>query len=443
MFLFSYFIGFALLGSIAFQIPLLYASGTPVPYIDGLFTTVSALCVTGLSTVDMSVYTNAGFAVILFLIEAGGLGLIAFFMFYLALPARKISLVNRRFVRDYFILDVESNPRKIVARIIIYTFAIQLTGAVILFLLLRQYGEQHAFFYSLFLSVSAFCNAGFAPYPDSMHRFNGNYTICLTVAVLIISGGLGFTVIEDVFATAVSRLPGRKKRHLSFYSRIVFAMTLLLIIIPAVIFFFTDSNYAFKGFSVSKKICNALFQSITTRTAGFDTVSQNSFSPLASFISTLLMFIGGSPGSMAGGIKTTTVFLLLCYAFRSEDDQNMVTVFRRDIPDASISKAVGIIIKALIFLSIVVCFLCLTEHENFASGKILFDQLVYEIVSAFGTVGLSKGVTGLLTTAGKSIIIITMFFGRTGVMAMSLTVHSVSSDLKKVVDRPQESVLVG
>ena len=439
--LFLYFAGLAAVGSFLLQLPFAYTAGKAVPYIDALFTAVSALCVTGLSTVDMGVYTLLGFFFILFLIEAGGLGLMTFFIFYLVLPTHKISLVNRHIVRDYFISDIEAEPRKIISRIFIYTFAVQASGALMLFFQLRAAGERHAIFYSIFLSVSAFCNAGFAPYSDNLHRFSGSM-LCMTIAFLIVMGGLGFTVMQDMAQNLYYRLHG-KKRRVSFHSKIVFVMSGLLIFIPAFIFFFSEKNHAFSSFSTAQRACDALFQSITARTAGFETVAQSSLSSLASLITTLLMFVGGSPGSMAGGIKTTTLFLVFCYAFRSQDDQNLITVFKHDIPDSASRKAAEILIKACLFLCTAAALLCITEHAALSDGNVSLGSLIFETVSAFGTVGLSKGATMALSTTGKLVIIATMFFGRTGIITMTLSFRSTANNLKRLVDFPQSPVLVG
>lgn len=442
--LFSYFGGLAILGSIVLQIPHLYKSHTPVPYLDGLFTAVSALCVTGLSTVDMSVYTNIGFIVILLIIEAGGLGLISFFTLFLALPARRLSLVSRRIVKDYFISDVESNPSKIIRQVIIYTLTIQTIGAFFLFIFLRKNNEANALFYAIFLSVSAFCNAGFAPYSDSLARFSSCSSICITISFLIIFGGLGFTVLQDLLKTTTTRFKKSERLfHLSLHSKIVLLVSGILIILPAVFFLFAEWSYAFKNLSLPNKILNALFQSITTRTAGFETIPQKMFSPASTFITDILMLVGGSPGSMAGGLKTTTIFLALCAAFRTEDDYGNLSIFKRDISDSNTSKATGIIVKAFLFLALILISLFFTEKESLSSGLFSISDLVFETASALGTVGLSKGITSLLSPFGKIFIIITMFAGRTGIISLSLNFTTSSQTLKRFTDYPSENILVG
>jgi trk system potassium uptake protein len=440
--LFGYFILFSLTGSVVFQLPFLYVSGVAVPYIDGLFTTVSALCVTGLSTVDMSVYTTAGFIALLFFIEAGGLGLVAFFTLYFVFPARKIALVERNYIRDYFISDVKASARQILFRIVTITVVIEAAGALVLSQLLRHAGEPRFVFYGIFLSISAFCNAGFAPYADSLERFSHNEVLCYAVAFLIIAGGLGFTVFNDMASLIRHRFFGKQKKAVSLHTKIVFFMTAFLIIAGTVFIFCIERTRALQGMPWYTAVSNAFFQAVTLRTAGFDTISQAVFSAPGTFISILLMIVGGSPGSMAGGLKTTTVFLLWCYTFRSGRDRGNISIFHRDIDSGVVQKAVGIIIKAFCVFMLSYFLLSLTEGASLRSGLFTAGDLVYEIVSAFGTVGVSKGVTPHLSAAGKMIIILTMLAGRTGIIALSTGALSRRNQ-RSVTDYPCEDVLVG
>ena len=440
--LFLYFTLLVLAGSLLFCIPQMYVSGKPVPYIDCLFTTASAICVTGLSTVDMGIYSAAGLVLLLVLIEAGGLGLVTFFTIYLAFPSRRISLVNRNIIRDYFIDEAGVDVRQIIIRILLVTCVIQTAGAAMLSVLLHMAGEQHSIFYGIFLSVSAFCNAGFAPYSDSFHRFYSNYAICIVTCFLIIAGGLGFTVINDIATSVHRRLYGKKKKVFSLHTHIVLFMTVLLICCGTVIFFAAEYAHAFKNMTFPQKICNAFFQSVTLRTAGFDTVPQSSFSAVSTIISVLMIMTGGSPGSMAGGLKTTTVFLVCCYAFKDQEDKGDLSVFRRDIPSSLLEKAVAVLVKGVCIFFISVLLLAVSEHASLAAGVYTLSDLVYESVSAFGTVGLSKGVTPLLTVYGKIVIILTMFAGRTGIIALALNSASGSSQ-KELTDYPHGDVLVG
>lgn len=440
--LFAYFILFALIGSGLFQIPFLYDSGIAVPYIDGLFTTVSALCVTGLSTVDMSVYSGAGLAVLLVFIELGGLGLVSFFTIYLAFPAKKVSLVNRSFIREYFIGDANTGIRQIIFRIVIITLLIQLLGASVLSVLLQRAGEKHFISYGIFLSVSAFCNAGFAPYTDSMRRFYSNNGICFSICALIIAGGLGFTVYSDIASRIKRKFSLHHAPAFSLHTKIVLFMTVLLTLCGTILFWICEYKNAFASMTTGESFCNAFFQSVTLRTAGFETVPQALFTPRSMIVSLVLMMIGGSPGSMAGGLKTTTIFLLWVSVFHSEEDRGNLSIFKRDISQNILSKAVGIIVKAFCLLVVLMILLTITESKSLASGAFSLGDLLFETVSAFGTVGLSRGATPLLSSAGKILIMFTMLAGRTGLVALQLGLQPKQSQ-KNVTDYPCEDVLVG
>ena len=440
--LFIYFLFLALTGTILFRFPAFYSDGMPIPLIDSIFTTVSAMCVTGLSTVDMSVFSNSGFLLILLLIEAGGLGLVSFFTIYLALDAKKISLLNRNIIKDYFTEEQQIETKQIIREIIFFTLFIQFLGALILSLLLKFHGEKNYIFYGIFISVSAFCNAGFSPYSESLSSFTNSPVFLLTVSLIIILGGLGFSVMSNIFFT-LKKQNGKKRTILSLHSKIVLFTTFILIAGGTAFFFIFEYNGAYKDLSFSSALLNAFFQSVTLRTAGFETVSQNSFSAHSTVLSDIFMLIGGSPGSMAGGIKTTTFFLLLTLAYKSIHDKNSPSIFHRDISESSTSKATSIFIKAICFLSVMIILLLISEQKSIKNGIFSESSLIFEAFSAFATVGLSKGITGLLSNSGKIIIIFLMFAGRTGITFIALNNFSRKNNIKSLTDYPEEDVLLG
>lgn len=440
--LFIYFLFLALTGTILFRFPAFYSDGMPIPLIDSIFTTVSAMCVTGLSTVDMSVFSNSGFLLILLLIEAGGLGLVSFFTIYLALDAKKISLLNRNIIKDYFTEEQQIETKQIIREIIFFTLFIQFLGALILSLLLKFHGEENYIFYGIFISVSAFCNAGFSPYSESLSSFTNSPVFLLTVSLIIILGGLGFSVMSNIFFT-LKKQNGKKRTILSLHSKIVLFTTFILIAGGTAFFFIFEYNGAYKDLSFSSALLNAFFQSVTLRTAGFETVSQNSFSAHSTVLSDIFMLIGGSPGSMAGGIKTTTFFLLLTLAYKSIHDKNSPSIFHRDISESSTSKATSIFIKAICFLSVMIILLLISEQKSIKNGIFSESSLIFEAFSAFATVGLSKGITGLLSNSGKIIIIFLMFAGRTGITFIALNNFSRKNNIKSLSDYPEEDVLLG
>ena len=440
--LFIYFLFLALTGTILFRFPAFYSDGMPIPLIDSIFTTVSAMCVTGLSTVDMSVFSNSGFLLILLLIEAGGLGLVSFFTIYLALDAKKISLLNRNIIKDYFTEEQQIETKQIIREIISFTLFIQFLGALLLSLLLKFHGEKNYIFYGIFISVSAFCNAGFSPYSESLSSFTNSPVFLLTVSLIIILGGLGFSVMSNIFFT-LKKQNGKKRTILSLHSKIVLFTTFILIAGGTAFFFIFEYNGAYKDLSFSSALLNAFFQSVTLRTAGFETVSQNSFSAHSTVLSDIFMLIGGSPGSMAGGIKTTTFFLLLTLAYKSIHDKNSPSIFHRDISESSTSKATSIFIKAICFLSVMIILLLISEQKSIKNGIFSESSLIFEAFSAFATVGLSKGITGLLSNSGKIIIIFLMFAGRTGITFIALNNFSRKNNIKSLTDYPEEDVLLG
>ena len=441
--LFLYFFTLAIIGTALLSLPLCYKNGMTVPLIDSLFTTVSAICVTGLSTVDMRLYTGAGLAVILLLIEAGGLGLVSFFTVFLVFSAKKISLLNRNIIRDYFTEDSAVESRQIIKVILITTLAFQATGALVLAPLLKTAGESHWIFYAIFLSISAFCNAGFSPYADSLAQFSGNGATCLWLSVLIIAGGLGFIVIANVIGVAKSRFSKKSRCILSLHSKIVLLMTFVLIAAGTLVFFFAEKDGAFSGMSFFKALNCAFFQSVTLRTAGFETVSQADFSPLSTFSSIILMLTGGSPGSMAGGLKTTTLFLLVCVAYKRASDKNAPSVFRRDIAEESTEKALAVFVKGVCLLCVMYALLLISESASLKVGTFSAGELFFEAASAFGTVGLSKGITAALSSAGKILVMLLMFAGRTGITFIALGSLYKEKPIDSLADFPKESVLIG
>ena len=439
--LFIYFIALTVIGSFLLSLPFCY-NGEKIPFIDAVFTTVSAICVTGLSTVDMSFFSDAGFMILLLLIEAGGLGLVSFFTVYLSFASKKLSLVNRNIIKDYFTQEQQFEARQIVKQIIFFTLLIQVLGALLLSFFLYFDGEKKFIFYGIFLSISAFCNAGFSPYSYSLSRFTHNPAIILTLSFIIILGGLGFNVMSNVYYS-LRKSKINKKQILTLHSKIVLTMTSILIVLGTFVFYIFERKLAFKEMSFPSALLNAFFESVTLRTAGFETVSQNAFSSHSTFIAKIFMLIGGSPGSMAGGIKTTTVFLMLLLAYKSANDKNFPSVFKRDISLESIDKATSIFIKGICLLCIMTGFLLWSQKDLILNGVFSSESLIFEAFSAFGTVGLSKGITGLLSSSGKILIMILMFAGRTGITFIAINSFGKEDNIKSLTDYPKEDVLLG
>lgn len=439
--LFSYFIFLSLFGAIMLKNPAAYISKEPVPFIDALFVSVSAVCVTGLSTVSMDLFSNFGFIIILFLIEFGGLGIITFVAFYLAVPSKKVSSVNRKLVKDYFIDDVENNPRKILSHIISYTLIIQLTGTVLLSFGLKMHGEPDFIFYALFLSISAFCNAGFSPYANSLGYFQNSPLIIITIMLLITLGGIGFIVMKNIIQIIKTRKSSNPKK-MTLHSKVVLSVSSCLVFGGMLLFFLSEYKNSFAGLSLQQKIMAAFFQSVTPRTAGFETILQKNFSSVSKLLTIFLMFIGGSSGSIAGGVKTTTFFIAMFYAFNGNEARNTLKIGNRVVDASTVNKAVTIITRSLLIICISVFMLAVSERDALASGVFQISDIIFESVSGFATVGLTQGITSYLSLFGKIIIILTMFIGRTGIFAMALHL-SGKKVIENNVEYPNDPVMVG
>ena len=429
---FSYFIINILLGSLLLSLPAAWKGDSVLRYIDVLFTSVSAVCVTGLATVSTSDFTIFGQVIILVMIQAGGLGIITFSTMYLALPGSRVSLKNSKIIKEYFIMDTDITPKDIVRAILTVTIIAELTGAILLFIAFCKAGVSNPLFFSIFHSISAFCNAGFSLFSNSLENFRDNFLINFTIASLIIIGGIGFMVISDI-----NQIIRGKRDRLRFHSKLMLIASASLILSSALIYGIIEWNGVFSALETKKKFLPVLFQSITTRTAGFNSIPQSDLSPSSKFFTLLLMLIGGGSGSTAGGIKVSTAFILFIILFKGVDDTGEIHLFNRRLTSDNLSRAALFFVKAIsiVFLSIILL-------TNFEQGK-GFSQLdiIFESFSALGTVGLSTGLTPFLSPAGKIIIIITMFAGRVGLFALIMPVHRSYKD--RFVNFPKGEVLIG
>ncbi|HWP67762.1 MAG TPA: TrkH family potassium uptake protein [Rectinemataceae bacterium] len=406
----AFFISVIFLGSVLLVIPGVFSTGK-LQYVDALFTSTSAVCVTGLITVDTAQYSRLGQIIIMLLIQTGGLGIITFATLFLALPRQRISIISKGVISDYALSEVEYQPKVIIRSIVKYTLCFEAIGAAAYAVRFRALG--YPLFYAVFHAVSAFCNAGFSTFSDNLESFVADPTVNFTTMFLIIIGGIGFIVIRDLrkFLTG-------ERTHLSYHSKIVFKTTAVLIFGGAAIFFLLERNAAMGGLSFPQKIMASLFQSVTPRTAGFDTIAQNRFSHGSELLTMILMFIGASPASTGGGIKTTTFFILVMTAFRYKDTSDLVNHGGRSLMPRTVYKAVGVVVKGILIVLAASILIILTE--KWAGHPVSLTDVVFETISAFGTVGLSNGITSSLHGFSKVILIITMFIGRVGLFALAL-----------------------
>jgi len=427
----AYFISVILAGAVLLSLPAAWSGEGGLGPLDSLFTATSAVCVTGLIVVDTAGFSLFGQVVIILLIQFGGLGIVAFATLYVALPRRKVSLVNRGIIKEMYMDEVESNPRHIVFNIVAVTLGVEAIGFAILLAHFKSIGVDGAVFSAAFHAISAFCNAGFSTFSDSLNRFAGDWVVNLVVMALIVSGGIGFVVMQDV-----GRVFMRSKRRLSYHSRITLSITATLIAFGAALYYALERDGAFSGMGLGEGLLAALFESVTTRTAGFDTVPQSAFGPASAVLTIFLMFTGGSPGSTAGGVKTTTIFMAFAAAFRGAEDDGSISYRGGALSTTSVSRAFSILARAILIVGACLLTLLALEGSRFA-----FVDLFFEVVSAFGTVGLSRGVTAGLGSWGKLVIIAAMFMGRVGVFAMA--VSRSSDSVERFAAYPRENLLLG
>lgn len=394
-------LGFAaviLLGALLLMLPCSVREGVEVKFIDALFTSTSAVCVTGLIAIDTADhFTPFGQGMVAALIQIGGLGVTSIGVGLLIAAGRKVSFKSRLMVKEALNVDNYRGLVRLVKAVLIMTLCFESVGAFLSFLVFsRDYPFGHALGISIFHSIAAFNNSGFdilgglrnlIPYQD-------NVLLNLTTAFLIIFGGLGFLVILDI-------LKHRRFSKLSLHSKVVIITSACLLIVGTLLLKVTE-DITWLG---------AFFQSVSTRTAGFSTYPIGEFTNAGLFVMCILMFIGASPGSTGGGIKTSSFFVML-QEVRSMCTKKPVQAFHRSISHQNISKAFQITFLSLSVVSIAVFLMCILEPEY------SFIQLLFEVVSAFGTVGLSTGITPELGVAGKVVIILVMFTGRVGAMTL-------------------------
>jgi len=430
-----------LLGSLLLSLPASSADGRAVPYIDALFTATTSTCVTGLVTLPtVSTWSVFGQIVILILIQIGGLGIITIMSGLMLLLKRKMGISDRLLIQDAFNLNTMSGLASFIKNVILGTFIIEAVGAFLYMLVFVPEFGARGIWISIFNSVSAFCNAGIDIIAEnSLCNYSTHFLVNIVTSALIILGGLGFIVWWDVLSVLKTRSAKNRKifRHLSLHSKIAISSTLLLILGGAIlIFIFEYSNPKTIGdMPLFDKIQVSLFQSVTTRTAGFASVPQENLTNASSVVSVLLMLIGGSPVGTAGGMKTVTIAVLFCSAFSTIRNKNNPSLFGRSISEASVKKAVAVAITFVFICSSSIVLLAA------ASNAPALD-VIYESVSATATVGLSRNLTAGLNFFSKIIIIITMYFGRVGPISLAVALGS-KNESQNLISEPTEELSIG
>ena len=430
-----------LLGSLLLALPISSADGKAVPYLDALFTATTSTCVTGLVTLPtVSTWSVFGQIVILLLIQIGGLGIITIMFGLMMLLNRKMGIGDRLLIQDAFNLNTMAGLSKFVRNVLFGTLIIEGIGALLyMFVFVPEFGAK-GIWISVFNSVSAFCNAGIDIIAEnSLCNYATNPLINLVTSALIILGGLGYIVWWDVLRVIKNSSSKNRRlfRHLTLHSKIAIVTTLILIFGGGVLIFaFEYDNPATIGeMSLWDKIQVSMFQSVTTRTAGFATVPQENLTNASSVVSLILMMIGGSPVGTAGGMKTVTIAVLFCSAMATIRNKKNATVFGRCISADSIRKAVAVCVTFII--------ICLASTVLLmATSDAAALDAVYETVSASATVGLSRNLTATLNTVGKIIIVVTMYFGRVGPISLAVALGS-KSETQNVISEPTEDISIG
>lgn len=397
---------------------------------NALFTATSASCVTGLVVVDTGRYFSLlGQIVILLLIQIGGLGIMTLSTFYLLMAGKRLSLAGRVVVQDSFTHSGDRNPAEILKSVIMFTLVMEGLGAGVLFFrFLSRFSVGEAAYQAVFHAVSAFCNAGFSLFSESFIQFQNDWIINLTLMALIVTGGIGFLVIAE--ARIWFGLEERRLARLSLHSKIVLSTTAILTLTGAFLILCMEWGNTLAELPPSQRFLAALFQSVTARTAGFNTLPIGNMANETLFALILLMFIGASPGSCGGGIKTTTFTTLTLLGLARLKGSDHPQAFHRKISESSVARATNLVMLGLLLVVVSTLILLITElgvvsHLQ-SRGKFL--ELLFEVVSAFGTVGLSMDVTPTLSTAGKLAITLVMFIGRVGplVLAIAISRRSVA-----------------
>ncbi|TDX49082.1 TrkH family potassium uptake protein [Orenia marismortui] len=420
-----------LLGAILLTLPIATTDGQGMNLLDAIFTSTSATAVTGLIVENTSTFfTMFGQIVILCLIQIGGLGIMTMSTLFALLLGKKITLRERLIIQQDLDQFQLSGVIRIVKYVLGVTFAIEGTGAFILFLrFLKDMPLGKALYFGIFHSVSAFNNAGFDIFGNSLENFTGDITVNLVITTLIILGGIGFAVIAEVYSK-------RTFKNFSLHTKLVLSVTLILIIVGTIVSFVLEySNPATIGnLPLGKKAIASYFLAITPRTAGFNTVPTGALNSSTIFFTIILMFIGASPGSTGGGVKTTTFGALGAVLYAKATGREDIEIYKRRLGKDIIYNALSIVLIALLLVVTVTMVLTITEDAEFL-------DLFFEAVSAFGTVGLSTGVTGGLSVVGRILIILTMFAGRVGPLTIAVAIGERKN--KANIRYPKEKILVG
>lgn len=438
----------SLLGALLLALPVSLNHVESASLLDALFVSTSAVCVTGLSTVNVAdTYTLPGQIILCLLIQVGGLGIMVLAAAVTLLSGQRLGVKSSAQLAEMVDAASLDELKRTVRAIVAYTVVFEAVGAALLYAQFARIpetgagasapgplaGAQHPAWAAVFHSVSAFCNASFSNFRDGVMPFTGAQGVTATLGALIVAGGLGFPVIHELLLRAVARLRRRRARRLSLNTRVNLATTAGLLLVMWVAYALLERGASLRGLGLLDQLAGSLFLSACSRTSGFSFVDVAAMRPATLLLTCLAMFIGAAPGSCAGGIKTTT-FAVLFASYRAELRGRRATLFDRAIPAPVVRRAMGVgFIATLLVFSVIFLLTLLEPHDMLA--------LSFEVVSAFSTTGFSTGITPSLTVAGKLLIVLTMLAGRVGPLTIGLALSAESK--KPPFELPEERVMIG
>lgn len=439
-----YFFGLVIfIGTVLLHSPFSHPAVLKISWLDALFTATSATCVTGLSVVDTGTsFSSTGLIIILGLIQVGGLGIMTFTGLFFYLLRQRVSLTDRIAIGHSILHDPTFKIGSFLKKLVLWTLIIESIGAASIYFLDPQ---GFPAFSAIFHAVSAFCNAGFSLQPDSLIAWRGNWGINLVFMGLIIIGGIGFSVIVESQMWVTAKITGSAKRSkmVSWYTKVVLKTTLFLIVAGLVVIFLAESLGTHRNIPWSDKILSAFFQSVTCRTAGFNTLDIYHMTNVSLLFMIILMFIGGAPGSCAGGIKVTSFRVLVAFVVAELKGRKQTVIGKFAVSDDTLNRTILLTIFAGLILLCAILLLNITEGANIPHPQTrgLSLEIFFEAISAFGTVGLSTGITPKLSPWGKMIITILMFVGRLGPVVFLAAIQSYQKE--KFYTWPNENLLIG
>ena len=434
------FLSLIVMGTLLLMMPFATVSGTWNSFIVALFTSTSAVCVTGLAVVDTgSDFSFWGQLIILFLIQIGGLGYMMTTTFLLLLLGRKFDLRQKFAIQESFDRPFLQGSSNLVRSIIATTMIFEITG---IFLLLRtfvpEYGWSKGLWYAIFHSISAWNNAGFSLFSDSLVGYRSSWAVNFIIPALVIFGGIGYQVIIEMYLWSMNKIKRKPERFcFSLNFKVVVSTTVLLLIVGTVAFFLTELNNpaTLGNFSLEDKFLAAWFQSMSTRTAGFNTIDLGNMTTAGLFITMGFMFIGASPSGTGGGIKTTTFRIMYNSTKSVLQGKNEVILYQREVPSTLILKAVAVVFGT--GASIVLVTILISSIDT----QFNFLQILFEVISAFATVGLSTGITSSFAVASKVILVFSMYIGRVSILMVIAAV--IGDPRPSSLQYPEENLLVG